>query len=218
MYDVRIFFSKTGRARYISHLDLNRCMQRALKRSGLPVVYTQGFNPHIRNTFALPLSLGYEGETETMDFRLEQELPLEEVARRLRESLPAELFVLRAAAPVMKPEKIRWGRYAIEAKGEPQAVRRAAESLRDLLAQPELLVEKTTKKGGTRQIDIRPDLRLESLEEGEGSLRFTLLVTTGISRNINPSLLLDLLPGAGKEFSLRVRRTAVLTEELEPFC
>ena len=90
MYDVRIFFSKTGRARYISHLDLNRCMQRALKRSGLPVVYTQGFNPHIRNTFALPLSLGYEGETETMDFRLEPELPLEEVARRLRESLPAE--------------------------------------------------------------------------------------------------------------------------------
>ena len=43
-------------------------------------------------------------------------------------------------------------------------------------------------------------------------------MTTGISRNINPSLLLDLLPGAGKEFSLRVRRTAVLTEELEPFC
>ena len=169
MYDVRIFFSKTGRARYISHLDLNRCMQRALKRSGLPVVYTQGFNPHIRNTFALPLSLGYEGEAETMDFRLEQELPLEEVARRLRESLPAELFVLRAAAPVMKPEKIRWGRYAIEARGEPQAVRRAAESLRNLLAQPELLVEKTTKRAAPGRLISAPTCAWKAWRRGRAA-------------------------------------------------
>ena len=58
MVDVRLWFQKCGDARYISHLDLSRCMQRALKRSGLPIWYTEGFNPHAYVTFALPLSMG----------------------------------------------------------------------------------------------------------------------------------------------------------------
>ena len=60
MTTVRIWFTKTGEASYISLLDLQRVMQRALKRSGLPVWYTLGFNPHIYMTFACPLPLGQE--------------------------------------------------------------------------------------------------------------------------------------------------------------
>ncbi len=56
MTTVRVWFTKTGEASYISLLDLQRVMQRALKRSGLPVWYTQGFNPHIYMTFAAPLA------------------------------------------------------------------------------------------------------------------------------------------------------------------
>ena len=67
---VRIFFSKSGRARYISHLDLNRTMTRAVRRAGLPIWYTEGFSRHPYLTFAAPLSLGFEGERETMDLRL----------------------------------------------------------------------------------------------------------------------------------------------------
>ncbi|MBQ9964192.1 MAG: DUF2344 domain-containing protein, partial [Clostridia bacterium] len=59
---MRITFSKTGSARYISHLDLNRTMTRAVRRAGLPIWYTEGFNRHPYLTFAAPLSLGYEGE------------------------------------------------------------------------------------------------------------------------------------------------------------
>ena len=57
MIPVRIFFEKTGRAKYTSHLDTMRTMTRALKRSGLPVWYTQGFNPHLYSTFPLPIAL-----------------------------------------------------------------------------------------------------------------------------------------------------------------
>lgn len=76
---IRLVFSKTGRARYMSHLDLNRAMIRALRRAKLPVWYTEGFNRHPYVTFAAPLSLGYEGLHETMDLRLEEDVPMEEL-------------------------------------------------------------------------------------------------------------------------------------------
>ena len=60
MNTVRIWFSKRGEASYISLLDLQRVMGRAIKRSGVPAWYTQGFNPHIYLTFACPLPLGQE--------------------------------------------------------------------------------------------------------------------------------------------------------------
>ena len=72
---VRIWFTKTGEASYISLLDLQRVMQRALKRSGLPVWYTLGFNPHIYMTFACPLPLGQESLVESVDVKTETEAP-----------------------------------------------------------------------------------------------------------------------------------------------
>ena len=68
MITVRISFEKKNEASYISLLDLQRVMQRALKRSGLPVWYTLGFNPHIYMTFAAPLSLGQESLAENTIF------------------------------------------------------------------------------------------------------------------------------------------------------
>ena len=68
MNTVRIWFSKKGEASYISLLDLQRVMGRAIKRSGVPAWYTQGFNPHIYMTFACPLPLGQESLVVSVDF------------------------------------------------------------------------------------------------------------------------------------------------------
>ena len=68
--NIRVFFEKKDRAIYISHLDLLRTMQRALKRSGLPVWYSEGFNPRIYLNFPLALALGVESSCEIMDFPL----------------------------------------------------------------------------------------------------------------------------------------------------
>ena len=73
MITVRISFEKKNEASYISLLDLQRVMQRVLKRSGLPVWHTLGFNPHIYMTFACPLSLGQESECECVDVKTESE-------------------------------------------------------------------------------------------------------------------------------------------------
>ena len=76
MQNVRVFFRKTGDARFLSHLDVMRCFTRALKRSGFDVWYTQGFNTHIYLMFASPLSLGFESEYEPMDFRINGDEPV----------------------------------------------------------------------------------------------------------------------------------------------
>ena len=88
MENVRVFYQKTGRGKYISHLDMTRCMKRALRRAGIPVWYTEGFNPHVYMTFALPISLGFESLCETMDIRLTQPMSLEEIKERLNRVLP----------------------------------------------------------------------------------------------------------------------------------
>ena len=75
MITVRISFKKMNEASYISLLDMQRVMQRVLKRSGLPVWHTLGFNPHIYMTFACPLSLGQESECECVDVKTEAEAP-----------------------------------------------------------------------------------------------------------------------------------------------
>ena len=61
-------FSKEGDMKFISHLDLLRTFIRALRRAGIPVAYSQGFNHVPRLTFAAPLAVGMEGRNEYLDF------------------------------------------------------------------------------------------------------------------------------------------------------
>ena len=94
MITVRISFEKKNEASYISLLDLQRVMQRVLKRSGLPVWHTLGFNPHIYMTFACPLSLGQESECECVDVKTEAEAPdFEQWKAALNAIMPAGIVI-----------------------------------------------------------------------------------------------------------------------------
>ena len=96
MITVRISFEKKNEASYISLLDLQRVMQRVLKRSGLPVWHTLGFNPHIYMTFACPLSLGQESECECVDVKTEAEAQdFEQWKTALNAIMPAGMMALR---------------------------------------------------------------------------------------------------------------------------
>ena len=96
MITVRISFEKKNEASYISLLDLQRVMQRVLKRCGLQVWHTLGFNPHIYMTFACPLPLGQESLVESVDFKTEEEHPdFEAWAQALRGVMPTGIEVNR---------------------------------------------------------------------------------------------------------------------------
>ena len=143
MREVRIRFRKTGRARYISHLDLTRAMTRAVRRAGLPIWYTEGFNKHPYLTFAAPLSLGFEGLAESMDLRLLEDVPEDEIVRRLNAVLPEGLVAVSAAEPVHKAGELETARYRLTFTGE-------LSQMAAFLAQDAILVEKRTKKGGMK--------------------------------------------------------------------
>ena len=83
MKSVRIVFSKTGRAKYVSHLDLVRAMTRAVRRADIPLWYTEGFNPRPKLVFASPLSVGCGSACEIMDIRVLPEVTDEEIHHHL---------------------------------------------------------------------------------------------------------------------------------------
>ncbi len=188
MPNVRVFYQKKGRAKYISHLDITRCMQRALKRAGIPVWYTQGFNPHMYLTFALPLALGYESECECMDFRLSEPMDLETVKERLGKALPRDMAVTKVALQQAKPQEIVQAEYELRFFCNDPA--QLISALTAFCEKPELIVMKRTKKG-EKPVDLKPEFQLLEHWQEEGCVVFRARFTAG-QKNINPTLLTDL--------------------------
>ncbi|NCB05621.1 MAG: DUF2344 domain-containing protein, partial [Clostridia bacterium] len=91
-----VVFEKRFALRHIGHLDLMRTMQRALRRSGLPIRYSNGFNPHIQLSFASPLSVGVVGMREIMDVPLQAEISGEDFSAQLGRALPSCIKVIRS--------------------------------------------------------------------------------------------------------------------------
>ena len=191
MTPVRATFFKRRRAKYISHLDLMRCMQRAFKRAGVPIWYTEGFNPHAYLMFPLALSLGYESACECMDFRLDGEISMQTAMERLNRVLPPDLQIVRVAEPVRKHTDIAFADYTVclDCAGGT-----SAEALRQawdvFYAQPEIVVEKKTKRG-TASVDVKAQAQVLMTETLADGLWLKLRMPAGTSVNVNPGLLTD---------------------------
>ena len=98
MQEIRLRFSKTDQAKYISHLDTNRVFSRAFARAKIPLWFTEGFNPHPFMSFSLPLSLGVESLCENVDIRILENIPYDEIKRRMNESLPQGIRIVDKCA------------------------------------------------------------------------------------------------------------------------
>ena len=215
---VRVFYRKLGRIKYISHLDMVRCISRALKRSGLPVWHTLGFHPHVYLTFALPLALGYESTCESMDFRLTGELPMEEVVERLNAVLPEGVRCYRAAPAGQTPEAIAWADYEITQEFDGMTAEAAAEKFAAWRNRETVPVVKKGKKG-ERVIDAKPHFSVREERAAGDTLVFTMRAAAGNTLNLNPTLLLDAFAaeeGVRADW-MRVVRTAVLDQDGNPF-
>lgn len=213
--DVRVWFSKTGTARYISHLDLNRCMSRAFHKAKLPLWYTAGFNPHVFLTFAAPLSLGFEGRRESMDIRLIEEIPYAELIEKLNAGLPHDIRVYAVTEPEMKGNDVANAEYVLRVEtDDPAALQRALEGV---LAQPELPVQKHTKKG-ERTVDIRPYFADMDFRAEDGCLAMTVRLPAGNQGGINPTLFLDAAEKQlGRPLFARVERTCLFDGAFREF-
>lgn len=212
---VRMFFRKDGPSRYMSHLDLTRCMTRCIRRAGLPIWYTEGFNPHAYMTFALPLSLGAAGYYEIMDIRLTEDMPLDEAAARLNAALPEGIEVLRAAAPIKKPTAIVSSRWEITCEDSSLSAVELENSLTEFLSQDEILVEKKTKAKKLTQFDVKSQIMEWRVDSSDNSVKLMLLLPAGCINNVNPSLILNAfaLQLGHEPEHIFIKRTEVFDDE-----
>ncbi|MBM5809503.1 MAG: TIGR03960 family B12-binding radical SAM protein, partial [Cyanobacteria bacterium M_surface_9_m1_291] len=175
---LRLGFAKTGSLALISHLDTLRLLERALRRTGLPVSFTGGFHPLPRLQLALSLPMGVEGLGEWMDLEFTEPVDPAVVRQRLQAELTPEFPLLSAAqVPVFGPSlsqeltAARWcfalamepnSSSASGLQAEPTAVA-WQQAITGLLAEPSLIWHDTDKKGRPRQRECRPDLLALSL-------------------------------------------------------
>lgn len=217
--DVRLFYTKTGSAKYISHLDVMRAFQRAFKRSKIDFWYTEGFHPHLYLTFALPLSLGYESLAETVDFRLVSPLDYDEITERINKALPVGFEAVKAAKPVMDAKKIKYAEYDISFLSDCEKEQMIS-LWNSCFDRDSIIVSKRTKKGDS-ELDIKPHIKLTELRyNDDGKYHFSALLAAGVEFNINPELIFS----AFRNFSdieindISVVRTNVYNEKMKKFC
>lgn len=186
-------------------------MARAIKLSGIPVWYTQGFNPRIYMTFAMPLSLGVSGERECADIRLMEEVDLNQAARRLTECVPEDIGILEITEPRLGFDEIAYGEYEIRLNTEkPQHF---AAEITSMLDGEAVTVMKHGKKGD-KALDIKPYFINFSQQMTQNALILTGKLPCSTNGSINPGLLLEALKTLrGLDVYAEICRKRLLTKE-----
>ena len=197
-------FGKNPRLRFISHLDLQRFFQRALNRTGLPIAFSQGFNPHPVMAFASALALGWTSDYEVLDVRLSAPIGRKRAEDAMRAALPGDLPVIQVKMVEDRLPSLMPMVYASEYRIDNSGV--TEEMLADFRAQETVTAVRRTKSG-EREINIRPlayDLRLD------GDALIAKLALTD-KDTLKPDLLVKTLTGKENE-ELRIHRIALLAK------
>lgn len=189
-YEYRLVYGKFGRAKYISHLDFMRAMQRSIKRAGLPVWYTQGFNPHVYIMFPLALPLGTDSRTEIMDIALTEELPFDEIKERLDAQLPYDMEIISVGKPVHKHTEIKWAEYEIRFTSD-KTPSEAKMLFENFMGRETIEIEKRSKKKGVNMVDIKPHINVISSENTDRETVVTLKLPAGNDFNLNANVVMD---------------------------
>lgn len=206
MNSIRIRFTRGDNVKFISHLDLMKLFERTLRRAGLPVAYSQGFNPHPQMVFGLPLSVGVTSEAEYADFELSRYMEPDEFAAGMNQELPYGIEVMEAALKSSKGNimaSISGAEYVItvffdESSGLDYINARLAGFLGN-----EVIIVKKEGKGGIKDVNIRPmihklevyplDFIPQGYEEFDTVFCMEALLSAGSVSNLKPELLLKAL-------------------------
>lgn len=187
----RLKFTKSGRAIYLSHLDLVRTMQRVFLRAELPLKYSEGFNPHAQISLPLPISIGTSSECELMDFKLIEEVDLTKIPEMLNRTMPEGIVVEEAYVPETKCKNIKWmrieGRFEYD-EGDMDGHKQGLESF---FAGDSIVIEKRTKRG-MGEMDIVPAIKDIDFSAAEGAVVFTATISA-LEPTLNPTHLVTAL-------------------------
>lgn len=193
---IRFEFSKLGKARFLSHLDTARVFERAVRRSELPISYTQGFNPHPKIAFGPALPVGVAGKREYADMEFDRRIGVESTAAVLTEKMPSGFYVRKAVE--ISPDSaalsalIDYADYRVYCRFKDNITEAAIKRvISGYLKQEEIVVEKRTKKK-TKNVDIRPGIfSLSGNSVGGNAAVFNMVLELSSSGNVKPMEVLE---------------------------
>lgn len=208
--DIRLVFEKQDRARFISHLDLLRCMQRSFKRARVPIWYSQGYNPRSYIMFPLALSLGISSRCEIMDITLTEKMDCEELKSRMNAILPEGMKILHAAPPQKKHTEIGFAQYTAALLGKLSAGE-LHERFHTFLTQDKIEIEKLTKKKILTIVDIKPWIELLESTVNKSELVLRLRLPAGTQDNLNINVVFEAFE---KQMNLELEKLCIERTEI----
>lgn len=220
MRSIRIWFTKKDTARYISHLDLTRCLIRAFRRTDIPLWYTEGFNPHPYLVFGMPLPLGVEGLREVLDIRLNDDnYPDERVLSELNRATVPGIEFLEVDAPKEKPLSIVMGKYTVMIPSI-ETPEEFSEKCKKAVADGNITIEKKTKKGGIKEINVCEHIRHFHSSYDKNSVILNFVLPAGNDFTVNPvsfcSKLFEII-GESEVTNHKIIRHRLMTKDEKEF-
>ncbi len=208
----RVWFRKSERVRYISHLDVLRYWERAIRRADLPLAYSQGFTPHPKIAFAAPLPLGFAAEAEVMDVTLDERVPIAAFRGRLAPETTDDLALVaveEVALSTPAPQAVlTWADYRLDLDLPVDEARAAIEAF---LARDTFAWTEERREGKSRSYDLRAGVATLAAEPGDGGSRLHMRLRADQEQTTRPEqLCAALFPG--HEPGLIVRTGLLLDE------
>lgn len=220
MFKARMKFSKTEQARFISHLDLMRCMQRTMARAKMPVWFTEGFNPHVYVSIALPLSTGFSGEYEFLDFNLLTDKVPDHAVEAINRAMPAglkalEVYPLADGRPV---REIAYSKYEISYDFDNGIPETFVSDVKALFEHEEIKIVKRSKRGEA-EVNMKDFMRQIDIETTANTVKVFAITASGNS-NLSPEYITQAIKQYLSVYNfdgVSYHRLCVYDADLEPF-
>lgn len=188
----RLFFNKYEEMKYISHLDLLRFMDRILRKSGIPVKYSQGFHPRPKISLGNPISLGTDAFNEAMDIELREDMTNEELFKRLNNKCVIGFEftkVMDIDGKTSIAEEYKEMKFEIQGPGS------SLEKIENLLGQDEIILTKE-KNGKIESKDLKPRIKNYEIDKEKNKI-------TMILENMSPNSLLNICGVKAEDVSIK---------------
>ena len=193
---IRVKYKKEDEMIFISHLDLQRLLQRAFRRAKINLSYSEGFNPHPKMSYGNALALGVESQGEYVDIEIEDDIEVKEFLERINEQLPDGIKFVKGQEIDPKTPSLSsiivYGEYIFNIDLEVPLSKEFVKSrVLNFVKSKEIIITKKNKKGKKIEVDIRPMIRnfdLVSLDDNR--VTFVSTIATGSKANLNINILI----------------------------
>ena len=193
---IRVKYKKEDEMIFISHLDLQRLLQRAFRRAKINLSYSEGFNPHPKMSYGNALALGVESQGEYVDIEIEDDIEVKEFLERINEQLPDGIKFVKGQEIDPKTPSLSsiivYGEYIFNIDLEVPLSKEFVKSrVLNFVKSEEIIITKKNKKGKKVEVDIRPMIRnfdLVSLDDNR--VTFVSTIATGSKANLNINILI----------------------------